>query len=112
MQSSKARGRLASQLANGQVMRVQEEIDKLYDDLRAAGVALPDIVGPLFEVEARLTPSDVSYCYVSLSEDDPDNFDIGVVGARGFAEPPKQPPANARRLFLYDRNDVINPRPG
>ena len=51
MQSSrsKARGRLAAAHL-GAVMRVQAEIDRLYDDLRAAGVALPDIVGPIFEV--------------------------------------------------------------
>jgi hypothetical protein len=31
-------------------MRSKDEVDRLYDDLRAAGVALPELVGPTFEV--------------------------------------------------------------
>jgi hypothetical protein len=105
--SSRARGRLAAQLSSGAVMRVQAEIDRLYEDLRAAGVALPDIVGPTFEVTglARDTA-----CYVSLSPDDADGFDVALLGPRGFADPPRQPPQNARRLFRYDRDDVVNPK--
>jgi hypothetical protein len=108
MQSSKARGRLAAQLASVAGMRNQGEIDRLYDDLRAVGVALPEIVGPTFEVTG-LAPDMV--CYASLSVSDADNFDVALSGARGFAEPPRQPPANSRRLFLYDRSDVVNPKP-
>lgn len=111
MQSSKAKGRLAAQLMNGAVMRVKEEIDRLYDDLRAAGVALPDIVGPTFEIGKKTAGTCEISCYVSLSPDDPDNYDVVVQSARGLAEPPKLPPQNSRRLFLFDRNDVINPRP-
>jgi hypothetical protein len=111
MQSSKAKGRLAAQLTNGAVMRVKEEIDRLYDDLRAAGVALPDIVGPTFEIGKKTAGAYEVSCYVSLSPDDPDNYDVVVQSTRGLAEPPKQPPQNSRRLFLFDRNDVINPRP-
>jgi hypothetical protein len=111
MQSSKAKGRLAAQLTNGAVMRVKDEIDRLYDDLRAAGVALPDIVGPTFEIGKRTAGAYEISCYVSLSPDEPDNYDVVVQSARGLAEPPKLPPQNSRRLFLFDRNDVINPRP-
>ena len=111
MQSSKAKGRLAAQLTNGAVMRVKEEIDRLYDDLRAAGVALPDIVGPTFEIGRKTAQAYEVSCYVSLSPNDPDNYDVVVQSARGLAEPPKLPPQNSRRLFLFDRGDVINPRP-
>jgi hypothetical protein len=111
MQSSKAKGRLAAQLTNGAVMRVKDEIDRLYDDLRAAGVALPDIVGPTFEIGKKAPGTYEISCYVSLSPDDPDNYDVVVQSARGLAEPPKLPPTNSRRLFLFDRDDVINPRP-
>ncbi len=111
MQSSKAKGRLAAQLTNGAVMRVKEEIDRLYDDLRAAGVALPDIVGPTFEIGRKTAGAYEVSCYVSLSPDNPDNYDVVVQSARGLAEPPKLPPQNSRRLFLFDRGDVINPRP-
>lgn len=108
MQSSKARGRLAAQLSSGSVMRNRDEIDRLYDDLRAAGVALPDIVGPTFEIASG--PSDPT-CYASLSPDDPDNYDVALFGPRGFTDPPRLPPENSRRLFLYDKNDVVNPKP-
>ena len=109
MQSSKSKGRLAAQLANGAVMRVKDEIDRLYEDLRAAGVALPEIVGPTFEVGSKESGAYEVKCYVSLSPDDPDNFDVALQGPRGFAEPSRVPPPNSRRLFLFDRDDVINP---
>jgi hypothetical protein len=111
MLSSKARGRLAAQLASGAVMRVREEIDRLYDDLRAAGVSLPDILGPTFQVWSEADAAQGQVCYVSLSPDDPDRFDVVMQGARGFTDPAREPPGNARRLFLYDRNDAINRRP-
>src|SRR5581483_11268415 len=98
----------AAQLASGAVMRVQAEIDRLYDDLRAAGVALPDIVGPTFEVTGFAAET---ACYVSLSPDDADSFDVAGFGPRGFVDPPHEPPANSRRLFRYDKDDVVNPRP-
>jgi hypothetical protein len=109
MQSSKTRGRLAAQLANGSVMRVKEEIDRLYEDLRAAGVALPDIVGPTFEIGSKASGTYETICYVSLSSDDPDVYDVAILGPRGFAEPRRLPPESCRRLFLFDRDDVINP---
>jgi hypothetical protein len=106
MQATKGRGRLTAQLASG--MRNKDEIDRLYDDLRAAGVALPEIVGPTFEVTGG--PSEAT-CYVSLSPAEPDIYDVALFGARGFSDPPRLPPENSRRLFLYDRNDVVNPKP-
>lgn len=112
MHSAKARGRLADQLASWSVMRVKEEIEKLYEDLRAAGLALPDIFGPTFEIGVREAGRYRVACYVSLSPDDPDAFDVVVRGSRGLVEAPQTPPDNARRLFLFDRDDVVNPRPG
>jgi hypothetical protein len=112
MQSVKARGRLADQLASWSVMRVQEEIDKLYDDLRGAGLALPDIVGPTFEIGIRQKGDYRTACYVSLSPTEPDSYDVVVQGTRGLAEAPRQPPENARRLFLFERNDIVNPHAG
>ncbi len=112
MHSAKARGRLADQLASWSVMRVKEEIDKLYEDLRAAGLALPEIVGPTFEIGVDQQGNYRTACYVSLSPNDPDIYEVAVQGARGLTEPLKTPPDNARRLFLFDRNDNVNPRPG
>jgi len=109
--SPKAKGRLAAQLASGAVMRVREEIERLYDDLRAAGVALPDILGPTYEVTRDVSGTAQPVCYVSISADEPDDYDVTVPGPKGLAEPPRSPPENSRRLFLFDQKDVINPRP-
>ncbi|MBV8393889.1 MAG: hypothetical protein JOY81_11970 [Alphaproteobacteria bacterium] len=111
MQSSKAKGRLAAQLSSGSVMRVREEIERLYEDLRAAGVALPEIVGPTYEVGRDVQGERQIACYVSVNPDDPDDYDVVVQGPRGLAEPSRAPPENSRRLFLYDTKDVVNPKP-
>jgi hypothetical protein len=111
MQSSRARGRLVDLLANGAVMRVGEEIDRLYDDLRAAGIALPEIVGPTFEVGTVQSGKYETTCYISLSPDNPDKYNVVVSGPRGLSDPPRIPPENARRLFLFDRDTVVNERP-
>ena len=109
MPASKSKERLSSQLAAGS--RGKDEIDRLYDDLRAAGVALPEIMGPTFEIGSKSSGGYEISCYVSLSPEDADKYDVVVQNLRGFAEPPRLPPENARRLFLFDRNDVVNPRP-
>ena len=111
MMMSRARGRLSGLLANGGVMRVNEEIERLYEDLWSAGVALPEIVGPTYEISIDRPGGRQLACYVSLSPDDPDRFDVVTVGARGFSDPPRLPPENARRLFLFDKRTVVNPRP-
>lgn len=111
MLAVKTKGRLADQLASYAVMRVQEEIDRLYEDLRAAGVALPDIVGPTFEIGRMRAGVFEIVCYVSLSTENPDTFDVVVQGAKGLSQPLKTPRENSRRLFLYDPRDVINARP-
>ena len=91
-------------------MRVKDEADRLYDDLRAAGVALPSIVGPTFEIASKESGAYEVRCYVSLSSDDPDKYDVAVQGPRGFAKPLRVPPQNSRRLFLFDKDEVINHR--
>ena len=111
MRAAKARGRLADQLGDGAVMRVKEETDRLYDDLRAAGVALPEILGATFEVGRQRAGGYEVVCYVSLSHDDPDKYNVVARGPRGLTDPPLSPPENARRLFLFGRDDMINPRP-
>lgn len=111
METSKSKGRLSDELASGTVMRVQLEIDRLYDDLRVAGVALPEIVGPTFEIGKGRGRSYEFLCYVSLSPADPDVFDVAVGGAKGLVQALKRPPENSRRLFLFDNDETINPRP-
>lgn len=111
MNAAGTRGKLADQLATWSVMRSPEEVDKLYDDLRAAGVALPDPVGPTFEVSLNQSGRVRPACYVSLSPTDPDRYEVVLQGQRGLTEAIRKPPANARRMFLFDRLTVANRRP-
>lgn len=111
MNAARTRGKLADQLATWSVMRIKEEVDKLYDDLRAAGVALPELVGPIFEVSLNQSGHVRPACYVSLSTTDPDRYEVVLQGERGLTEAIRKPPANARRMFLFDRLTVANQRP-
>lgn len=111
MNAAKAKGKLADQLATWSVMRIKEEVDKLYEDLRAAGVALPELVGPTFEVSLNQSGRVRPACYVSLSATDPDRYGVVLQGERGLTEAIRKPPANARRMFLFDRLTVANQRP-
>lgn len=111
LNAARARGKLADQLATWSVMRSKEEVERLYDDLRAAGVALPEIVGQTFEVAVNEAGRVRAACYVSLSSTDPDRYEVVLQGTRGLTEAVRKPPANARRLFLYDRQAVANRRP-
>ncbi|HZP98280.1 MAG TPA: hypothetical protein VFB13_02000 [Reyranella sp.] len=111
MLASRARGRLAALLANGAVMRVGAETDRLYDDLRSSGASLPEIVGPTYEVTLNGPAGAEPACYVSLSPDDPDSYDVVINGTKGLSSPPNLPPDNARRLFLFNKQTIINPRP-
>lgn len=111
MNAAGTRGRLADQLATWSVMRIKDEVDRLYDDLRAAGVALPELVGPTFEVSLNQSGRVRPACYVSLSATDPDKYEVVLQGERGLTEAIRKPPANARRMFLFDRLTVANQRP-
>ena len=108
MQSARSKGRLAAQFESGAIMRVGGETDRLYEDLQAASVALPEIVGPTFEVGRQRGGAFEVVCYVSLSPDDPDRFDVVVQTPRGLAPPAVLPIDGCRRLFLLDRDAVIN----
>lgn len=105
------KGALSNQLASYSVMRDERGIDNLYADLRAAGVRLPRIVGPVFEVEGYQVGEGETQCFVSLSLDDPDQFQVAVRRPKIWAHPRASAPSGSRRLFLYAKDAVINPRP-
>ncbi len=90
-------------------MRVREEIERLYEDLRAAGVALPDVVGPTYEVGRDVQGEHQTACYVSVNPDDPDDYDVVVQGQRGLTEPSRTPPDNSRGFSSTTPKDVVNP---
>jgi hypothetical protein len=49
-------------------------------------------------------------CYVSFSRDNPDRFDVILHGAEGALKPLQSPPRACPGVFLYDKNDMLNPR--
>ncbi len=110
MLSFRARGALSDQLASHSVMRNPKAIENLYADLRAAAVPLPEIVGPVFEVDDNdIEGLDGLSCVVSLAPDNPRRYDVAVKSSRGLARAPKSAPEECRGLFRHDRDAVINP---
>lgn len=67
------------------------------------------IVGPTFEISGYRAGIYDLRTIVSLSSTDPDRYDLATLGPRGIAPPSRSPPPNCRRLFLFDRQDRLNP---
>ena len=111
MSSLKVNGALFEQLASYSVMRVERSIDRLYADLRAAGVRLPEIVGPVFEVSGYQLGGQEAQCFVSLSPDDPDRYTVAIRRPTKWSHPNWTAPRDCRRLYLHDKDAVINPQP-
>lgn len=106
---SQSRGALAVQLASYSVMRDNEQKARLYTDLRAAGVPLPELVGPVYRVGGFQAGNYEMECLVSLSLEEPDRYDAVIIGPGGIEPPPRAAPQGCRRLFLYPINHLINP---
>jgi hypothetical protein len=111
MTSMKVNGALSDQLASYPVMRDERAIDRLYADLRAAGVRLPEIVGPVFEVAGYRSGGGEAQCFVSLSLDDPNKYAVAIRRPTKWSHPNWSAPKDCRGLYLHDREAVINPRP-
>ncbi len=111
MSSLKVNGALSDQLASYPVMRNERAIDKLYADLRAAGVRLPEIVGPVFEVSGYRSGGGEAQCFVSLSLEDPSKYAVAIRRPTKWSHPNWAAPRDCRALYLHDRTAVINPRP-
>lgn len=111
MSSLKVTGALSDQFASYPVMRDERAIDRLYADLRAAGVRLPEIVGPVFEVSGYRSGGEDMQCFVSLSPDDPNKYAVAIRRPTKWSHPNWSAPKDCRGLYLHDREAVINPRP-
>ncbi|TAJ39892.1 MAG: hypothetical protein EPO55_10920 [Reyranella sp.] len=111
MSSLKVNGALSDQFASYPVMRDERAIDRLYADLRAAGVRLPEIVGPVFEVSGYRSGGEDMQCFVSLSPDDPNKYAVAIRRPTKWSHPNWSAPKDCRGLYLHDREAVINPRP-
>jgi hypothetical protein len=103
--------RLAAQISAVIASRDDTLATQLYDSLRRAGVRLPELYGGMSEVTGyNAGPYNVS-CDVSLSMNEPDRYDLVIVGPRGIVPAPRTAPRECRWLFRFDRRAVINPKP-
>jgi len=79
----------------------------LYAGLRGIGLPLPELSGALYDV--TLSGGLRQSCKVSLPAEDPDAYDLVMVGARGLSAPARLAPERCRWLARFAPAQVINP---
>ena len=104
------KGPLVGQLKAVLSLRDDRLIDAVYNDLRSAGVALPEMLGVFFEVSGYSSGGYNLQCQVSFSRDNPGRFDVVLQGPDGPLKPFQSPPASCPEIFLYDKDEMLNPR--
>mgnify|MGYP003327573652 FL=1 len=104
------KGPIAAQLAAALAARSDGILAQAYADLVAAGLPLPEIVGPVFEVGGYSAGAYDVQCHVSFSLKDPDRYDLALAAEAGLVRSSRKAPQQCRRLYLFDRQDVLNPR--
>jgi len=109
VEGMEVRGSLAAPIAGAIAARDERATDAVYSDLRRAGIVLPEVMGPTFEVSGYAIGPYQMRCTVSFSKDDPDKYDAVIEGPAGFSHALRTAPQQCRRLFLYDQDAVINP---
>ena len=103
------RGPLVTQLNNALAGRDDRPVVALYADLRSAGVRLPELVGPTFAVNGYVSGAYEMQCHVSFSATDPDVYEVAISGPAGLSAAYRTAPDKCRRLFLFDRAEMLNP---
>jgi hypothetical protein len=104
------KGPIAAQLAAALAARSDSVLAQAYADLAAAGLPLPEVVGPFFEVGGYSAGAYDVQCHVSFSLKDPDRYDLALAAEAGLVRSSRQAPQQCRRLYLFDRQDELNPR--
>ena len=110
IESFSMKGPLVAQLKAVLATRDDQLIDAVYNDLRSAGIPLPESLGSFFMVTGYVVGAYSVECHVSFSRDNPDRFDVVLQGPEGTVKPFQSPPPACPGLFLYDKDDVLNPR--
>ncbi len=100
---------LIKEIGTALAARTDRQVEAVYRDLRQLGVALPEIVGPVFEVTGYISGSYTLQCHVSFSLEDPDRYDLAIQGPTGLTKAFRHAPRQCGRLFLFDRDAVLNP---
>ena len=110
IESFSMKGPLVAQLRAVLATRDDQLIDAVYNDLRSAGIPLPEPLGAFFMVTGYSAGAYSLECHVSFSRDNPDRFDVVLEGPDGPVKSFQSPPPACPGLFLYDKDDVLNPR--
>ena len=109
-EAASAKGPLSSQL--GAVLAARDEalVESVYAGLRSAGVPLPEIFNANYEVTGYAIGAFPLECRVSFPRSDPARYDVVLVSPEGLLKPVQSAPAACPALFLFDRDEVLNPR--
>ena len=110
IESFSMKGPLVGQLKAVLATRDDQLIVGVYNDLRSAGIPLPEALGAFFMVTGYSAGAYSVECNLSFSRDDPARFDMVVQGPDGPVKSFQSPPAACPGLFLYDKDDVLNPQ--
>ncbi|WP_422003198.1 hypothetical protein [Reyranella sp.] len=109
-QAGSAKGPLASQLAAVLASRDEALVDAVYAGLRSAGVPLPEVMSANYEVTGYSVGGVPMECHVSFTRSDPARYDVVLVSPAGLTKPFETAPAACPALFLFERDEVLNPR--
>lgn len=112
IESFSMKGPLVVQLRAVLATRDDQLLDSVYKDLRGAGIPLPEMFGSFFTVSGYSVGDTSLECHVSFSQDKPDQFDVVLHGPEGGLKPFQSPPPACPGLFLYDKDDMLNPTRG
>jgi hypothetical protein len=110
IESFSVKGPLLVQLRAVLAARDDQLVDAVYNDLRSAGIPLLESLGTFFTVSGYLAAEYSLECHVSFSRDNPDRFDVVLHGSEGTFKLFQSPPSACPGVFLYDKDDVLNPR--
>lgn len=110
IESFSMKGPLVAQLRAVLATRDDQLIVAVYNDLRSAGIPLPEPLGAMFMVTGYSAGAYNLECHVSFSRDNPERFDVILQGPEGAVKLFQSPPPACPGLFLYDKDDMLNPR--
>lgn len=109
-EAASAKGPLAAQLAAVLASRDEALVESVYGGLRSAGVPLPEILSANYEVTGFSLGGVPMECHVSFARTTPDKYDVVLASPDGLLRPFQAPPPACPALFLFDRDDTLNPR--
>jgi hypothetical protein len=87
--------------------REERAMADLYAGLRGIGLPLPELTDTLYDV--TLSGRSRQSCTVSLPAQDPDAYDLVLVGPKGLSAPARVAPERCRWLARFGPAQVVNP---